>query len=260
MQVIFLHQNSFLVEVDQKVLIFDYFQGDRINGYHFAGKIPTYREDVEMILFSSHANKDHFDPSVLKMAEDYPNIRYVFSKDIKIKPKALKEQGIDPKVREKITFVGPDKEIRMEALTASEQDALTIRTFRALGQGVAFYVTVSGITLFHSGALGDGSMDHVGDLINGKNHREYRKQIRRLQGKPLNLAFVPMDPRLGTHQCESMDFFLKTTDAEYVFPMSMWQDYSGIEAYRKRVSNRIFSERLIETERENQVFMFGEDE
>ena len=40
MQVIFIHHSCFLVEVDDLVLIFDYFGGDRVNGFHFTGKIP----------------------------------------------------------------------------------------------------------------------------------------------------------------------------------------------------------------------------
>ena len=35
MQVIFIHHSCFLVEVDDLVLIFDYFGGDRVNGFHF---------------------------------------------------------------------------------------------------------------------------------------------------------------------------------------------------------------------------------
>ena len=37
MQVIFIHHSCFLVEVDEKVLIFDWFDGDRVEGYHFGG-------------------------------------------------------------------------------------------------------------------------------------------------------------------------------------------------------------------------------
>ena len=33
MQVIFIHHSCFLVEVDDLVLIFDYFGGDRVNGF-----------------------------------------------------------------------------------------------------------------------------------------------------------------------------------------------------------------------------------
>ena len=64
--------------------------------------------------------------------------------------------------------------------------------------------------------------------------------------------------RLGEYQFNGLDFFLKNTDAEFVFPMHMWQDYSGIAAYKKRISNLGMANRLIEIERENQVFPFGE--
>ena len=46
MQVIFIHHSCFLVEVDDKVLVFDYFNGDRVNGYTFSGKLPTYEPDT----------------------------------------------------------------------------------------------------------------------------------------------------------------------------------------------------------------------
>ena len=46
MQVIFIHHSCFLVEVDEKVLIFDWFAGDRVNGYTFGGQIPEYEPDT----------------------------------------------------------------------------------------------------------------------------------------------------------------------------------------------------------------------
>ena len=117
---------------------------------------------------------------------------------------------------------------------------------------------VAGVTLFHAGDLNDWRMENIGELINGKMKREYRFQIRKLAGKNINLAFVPMDPRLGKYQTEGIDYFLQTTDAEYVFPMHMWQDYSAIREYKRRLSNRALADRIIEIERENQVFVFGE--
>lgn len=273
MQIIFIHHSCFLAEIDRRVLIFDYVGGDAVSGYHFTGKLPTYEPDTELIVFASHGHKDHFDPQILGMAEDYPNIRYVLSKDIRIRKRKLKDWGIDPGVLERVVFVGADKELELDEClgttrpsadagggTQTEASApVRIRTLRSSEQGVAFYVEAGGISLFHAGDLGDWSMEHVGDLINGRCRRDYRRQIRKLIGQPINVAFVPMDPRLGSHQWDSMDYFLKNTDAEYVFPMHMWQDYSGIAAYKKRLSNRTYADRLLETKRENQVFLFGEE-
>ena len=52
MQVIFIHHSCFLVEVDEKVLIFDWFAGDRIKGYTFCGVIPEYEPDTPVYVFA----------------------------------------------------------------------------------------------------------------------------------------------------------------------------------------------------------------
>ncbi|MCD7709218.1 MAG: MBL fold metallo-hydrolase [Clostridiales bacterium] len=251
MQIIFIHHSCFLVEVDECVLIFDYFGGDRVNGFSFSGKIPDYAEDTPIYVFSSHSHQDHFDMDVLRWADKYENIKYILSNDIRISPNFLEKHGINPAVRERVLFVGKDKKY--------ELDGMDIRTLTSTDRGVAFYVTFRGVSLFHAGDLNDWRMEGAGDLINGKMKRNYRHEIKKLAGLPINVAFVPADPRLGEYQFEGLDFFLKNTDAEYVFPMHMWQDYSGLKDYKKRITNRQMAERVIETERENQVFTFGEE-
>ena len=54
MQVIFIHHSCFLVEVDDLVLIFDYFGGDRVNGFHFTGKIPDYAPDTKIYMLKEN--------------------------------------------------------------------------------------------------------------------------------------------------------------------------------------------------------------
>ena len=250
MQVIFLHHSCFLVEVDDKVLVFDYFDGNRVNGFRFTGKMPTYAPETPIYMFASHSHRDHFDMDILRWSGQYPNIRYILSKDIRISPHFLGKHGIDPKVRERVTFVNAGKKYKV--------DDLTITTFASTDAGVAFYVELNGVSLFHAGDLNDWKMEGVGDLINGKQERAYRHEIRKLSNYPINLAFVPMDPRLNEYQFLGFDFFLKNTEAEFVFPMHMWQDYSGIKEYKKKITNLGMADRVMEIERENQVFAFGE--
>ena len=46
--------------------------------------------------------------------------------------------------------------------------------------------------------------------------------------------------------------------AEYVFPMHMWQDYSHIPVYKKKIWNPGMAERVVEITHENQVFLIEE--
>ena len=95
MQVIFIHHSCFLVEVDEKVLIFDWFAGDRVNGYTFRGQIPEYEPDTPVYVFASHKHRDHFDMDVLHWAERYSNIHYIFSKDCWMRGSILRSVRMD---------------------------------------------------------------------------------------------------------------------------------------------------------------------
>ena len=59
MQIVFIHHSCFLVELDDKVLIFDYFDGSHVEGMHFTGKLPSYEPDTKIYMFASHSHKDH---------------------------------------------------------------------------------------------------------------------------------------------------------------------------------------------------------
>ena len=169
MQVIFIHHSCFLVEVDDLVLIFDYFGGDRVNGFHFTGKIPDYAPDTKIYMFASHKHQDHFDMDILRWSEKYTNVHYILSKDIRISPHFLQKHGIDPGVRKKVTFVSANNHY--------EVDDLKIQTLLSTDAGVAFYVNVRGVSIFHAGDLNDWKMEHVGELINGKQERTFRQVV-----------------------------------------------------------------------------------
>ena len=129
MQVIFIHHSCFLVEVDEKVLIFDWFAGDRVNGYTFGGQIPEYEPDTPIYVFASHKHRDHFDMDVLHWAERYSNIHYIFSKDCRMSPHFLEKHGFDLSVRELITYVSPCEKYQV--------DDLEIETLRSTDAGVS---------------------------------------------------------------------------------------------------------------------------
>lgn len=190
MQVIFIHHSCFLIEVDDLVLIFDYFGGDRVNGFHFTGKIPDYAPDTKIYMFASHKHQDHFDMDILRWSEKYTNIHYILSKDIRISPHFLQKHGIDPGVRKKVTFVSANNHY--------EVDDLKIQTLLSTDAGVAFYVNVRGVSIFHAGDLNDWKMEHVGELINGKQERTFRHEIRKLGGQAGQFCVCPDGSAAGT--------------------------------------------------------------
>lgn len=270
MNVIFIHHSCFLVELDEKVLLFDWFGGDRVNGFRFGGVLPEYDPDTPFYVFSSHSHRDHFDMDVLRLADRYRNIHFILSKDCKMSPHFLEKHGFatgrdgasggkdglsggksgKSDIREKICYVSAGGSYRVG-------DA-AIETLRSTDAGVAFYVTIGGVSFFHAGDLNNWKWDGAGDLVNGGMERAYKHEIRKLTDKKIHIAFVPLDPRLKENMYLGLDYFVKHTDADYIFPMHMWQDYSPIREYRKRISNEEMAERIVDIRVENQIFEIGE--
>lgn len=252
MQIIFIHHSCFLVEIDDKVLIFDYFAGDKVSGFSFEGKLPTYEPDTPIYVFASHKHQDHFDMDILRWSEYYTNIHYILSKDCKMTGRFLERHGIDANVKEYITYVSANEKYEVAG-------GVKIETLRSTDAGVAFYVDVDGATFFHAGDLNNWKWDGAGELTNGKMEREYKAQMKKLANKSINIAFIPVDPRQGAYQFLGLDYVLQNTEAEYIFPMHMWQDYSGIRRYIAKLTNKRMAERIVEITNENQEFEIREN-
>lgn len=246
MQVIFIHHSCFVVEVDGKVLIFDWFAGDRVQSFRFGGVLPEYEPDTPIYIFASHKHRDHFDMDVLHLAERYSDIHFVLSKDCRMSGNFLKNHGFAEDIVEKITYVTPGSRYHVSGLT--------IETLRSTDAGVAFLVQTNQMLIFHAGDLNNWKWDGAGELVNGMMEINYKAQIKRLSGKKIHLAFIPMDPRQKEYQFLGMNYFINHIDADYIFPMHMWQDYSGIEKCKKQIPDKALAEHVIEIQCENQIF------
>ena len=254
MKVTFVHHSCFVVDLDAKTLVFDYFGGDKVNGYHFHGRLPEFETDKPLYFFASHRHQDHFDLDILKLAEKYPKIHYVLSKDIRLGANYLLRHGIPLSVKKKITFVSPNGEYTLPSEQAREEDMIKLLTLRSTDEGVAFYIETEGRHIYHAGDLHNWCFEGAGGLVNGKMESGYRMALKHLANKHIDAAFVVLDPRLGEHTYKGLDYFMQNIHADYIFPMHMWQQYGLVEEYKKMCFNDRYMERLVDIRNENETF------
>lgn len=249
MKVTFLHHSSFLVELEHTILLFDYFAGDRVNGFHFTGTIPRLDTEKDFYVFASHKHRDHFDMDNLKLAEQYPNIRFLFSKDCKMTRNFLKKHGYPQEITQKIMYLAPEK--------TYEAGNIKIRTLRSTDEGVAFCIQAEDKHIYHAGDLNWWYWEGAGDLINGRMERGFKREMRRIENEHFDLAFVLLDPRQESDAFKGFGYFMRNVDADHVFPMHMWQNYSFIETFKKRTDNDYFLSRIVTITKENETFDFS---
>lgn len=68
MQVTYIYNSGFLVELDKHILLFDYYQGT----------IPPLNQNKPLYVFVSHFHHDHYNPAIYQI--NHPKITYIIDR------------------------------------------------------------------------------------------------------------------------------------------------------------------------------------
>ena len=211
MKVTFIMHSAFLIESAVCTFIFDYYAGD----------LPKIDPDKPLYVLASHAHGDHFSEEIFRLFENHPDVTYLLSADIA-------EHCCLPEEK-KIVLLEPEEEYR---------NLITVKTLRSNDEGVAFLVSFPDSREDPAGAV--RTIYHAGDLNNWHWDEEpdslalieaYHTALKKIRGSHFDAAFIPLDPRLEDHAKEGILDFAKYADADCIFPMHMWGDYSVIDRF-----------------------------
>ncbi len=200
MEIVYLLNSGFMIKDEQTLLIFDDYEDpasvvDRaINKGNFE----------HLYIFASHAHFDHFDTHIRAYAKQVT--RYIFSNDIK-RTKRVKIFPADD-----ITF--------MRKYSEWQGEGIKVWTYDSTDVGVSFLVeTDSGARIFHAGDFNwwHWEADTAENKILAK--RVFEKQLKRMKGLEVDVAFFPVDGRLGSSQELGVTEFVKNTEAKSLVAM-----------------------------------------
>lgn len=245
LKVTYIQHSCFLVELDDRLLLFDYFDRDTIKDIGYEGKLPKLPEDKRLYVFASHSHKDHFSLEVLRWAKERPDTRYILSKDIRLGKNYLVRNGIDPQIKSAIQFVTPVRQYEM--------DDMKIETLRSNDAGVAFLVEACGKTIYHAGDLhwwNTGQQEFSGELYGNA----YKRELHRIENRHIDVAFVVLDGRMQDMYYLGMEYFLNHMDVDRVFPMHLWRQYDLISKFKRRPQLGRLADKVVEMDRENMMF------
>ena len=223
MKITYIHHSSFLVELKQLSLLFDYFQGDV--------KLP---EGKPAVIFASHRHGDHFSPVIFDFAKERQDVYYVLSNDIW-------EKRTPSGLRERILFAGPGQEFSLPWLSG-----ISVRTFKSTDEGVAFLIRSPEGVIYHAGDLNNWQWEGEPKDWNRNMEVNYRRQLEAMKNEKIDVAFVPLDPRQGKDFYRGMDDFMKMVGAARVFPMHCWDDFTVISRLKAMEESKDYRDRIME--------------
>lgn len=229
MKITYIYHSSFLTETKNFYLLFDYFKG----------QIPDLNADKPLVVFASHRHADHFSEKIFELEKQHKNIWFVLSADIwrKRVPQPLQERTL---------FIGSGKQETFAGLQ--------VETLKSTDEGVAFLIRTDEGFVYHAGDLNDWAWTGESERFNQTMRKAYRRQIEKLAEKEIKAAFVVLDPRQGTEFAAGMTWFLQHVQAEEVFPMHCWDDYSVISKYKKLEEAKPYAAKIKNIKEPGEIF------
>ena len=234
----YLYHSGFAVETTSHFLIFDYWKQTPKNAGLDSGVIdPKAIADKDTIVFVSHNHGDHYNRNIKNWSSIMPKLRYILSSDIPKIPGAI--------------MVGPGE-------TVSQHD-FHLQTLESNDEGVAFVVDIDGITIYHAGDLNWWHWEGEPDDYNEGMAKTYKSQIALMKDKRIDIAFVPVDPRLEEQYAWGINHLMQTVDVRYAVPMHYGSDTSVVDRLLSDKDSMSYRDKVLKlTERGASVEISGD--
>lgn len=232
--VTFNFHSCFTVELDNYVLVFDYYEPNELNDKL---ELP---KNKKLVFFASHRHGDHFSKDIFKFKNEYEDITFILSDDI-----WMKNSG------EPIDFVGVNKSYSI--------NGIEITTLKSTDEGVAFVINVDGKSIYYAGDLHWWYWEEKGEDYIKLWGDKYKKEIEKIKDKDFDLSFVVLDPRMGIGYGAGLMEYLKTVKSPgVVFPMHLWGQYDLIEKFKNIEEAKAYKDRIMDILKPRQEFIIEE--
>lgn len=241
MDITYIFHSGFLIETADCHYIFDYWKGS----------LPALDTSKPVFVFASHGHADHYNPEIFGMLRSMgmKQIIAVLAKDI---PQKRWPESLQPMTAEDLQLYPDTKPVLkpsfstdttsangspagsipteklsvVKAFHSQEYDLpchTHVQTLLSTDSGVAYLITCPEGTVYHAGDLNDWNIPETPEQERRQMTGSYRASVNKLKGKTIDIAFLPLDPRLEGCYADGFLYFLKNINVRKAFPMHYWE-------------------------------------
>lgn len=235
-RVVFLDHSGFLVELEEVCLLFDWWKG----------ALPSLPAGKPLYVFASHRHEDHFNPKIFSLDSGGRDVRFVLGHGIRLDERRRRQWNVPAETAEKAVVLKGGQTLTLPRAG--------VGALASTDEGAAFLVTAGDRTIFHAGDLNWWHWEGEDRAWNNNMAANFKRYAEPLRGRTVDLAMLPLDPRLGEAGFWGAKYFLELADVRKFLPMHQWGDFGFTRKFLKQYPE--FTDRTVPVERTGQVFTF----
>lgn len=212
MKIIHIEHSSAYIETEEFQILLDVTNDE----------LTSIREDKPLVIFNTHGHRDHYHPSIFGYEAKNVSVSYVIFDEIKL-PMEKKENLFPMKAHQRLSLFG---------------GKIEVETLKSTDEGLAFVIWVEGKTIYFAGDLHWWHWEGEGDDFNLPMEKAFKEEIEYLKKRVIDVAFIPLDTRLGNAYDWGMNYILDNVKIKKVIPIHQWGDYSINPVYEAKIKDQ----------------------
>ena len=216
-----LFHSGVAVKLADKLLIFDYYNdtpaNDKRNLANGVIAKDLLEEEDNVFVFVTHSHHDHLNRVIFEWEEYNQNINYIVSSDVRLER-------------------NQNNYYQLKQYQSLELSDLNIESYGTTDQGLSYYIETNGINIFHSGDLNWWHWNKFSPEERKVEERDFKAEVERFKDKEIDIAFVPVDPRLEEHYYLAGEYFAKTVQPKLLVPIHFSNNYYITKDFAKKIN------------------------
>lgn len=223
MKLTYIYHSCYCIETENCTIIIDFYKDTKdVDGYIYS---EILNQDKKLYVLSTHAHLDHFNGEILNWRYKVKDITYILFKDI---------------LHERLAEKSADT-VFLDKLEEFRDSNLFVKAYGSTDIGGSFYIETDNKTIFHAGDLNNWHWNEESTPEEIEEAEKfYDKELNILHNdvKALDIAMLPIDPRLGKDFMKGAQQFIDLIDVKFVAPMHFDEEYDKNALFEAIAKNR----------------------
>lgn len=246
-----LFHSGTVVKYNNKLYIFDYYKDEldleAEKNYNLSSlengviRKDSFKNIEETYIFVSHDHHDHFNKVIFDWEDYCQNCRYILADQVKLEAELSSKNNLYQ--------MEVDQQLRLENLT--------VKTYGSTDEGVSFLLKTDGLNIFHAGDLNWWKWKRFSPKVQKREEREFKREIEKIEGEKIDIAFVPVDPRLEEYYYLAGEYFIEKIKPKIFIPIHFSSNFIITKKFKAEMASAAENTEIIEIKKRGEKILYN---